>query len=306
MKKYKNPIIEYDGSAKTADPYVVRYKEMYYHCYEKNGGIYITEAKELCDIGSGREVKVYDAEPGFEYWYAPELHRVGDSWYIYGAPRVDDEGVHSMCVLENKNDNPIGRYENKGIIRGLENRWNIDGTILEHEGRLLFLWSDCGRIYMSEMDSPYSISGRIVDFGPAKYEFEMRCGKVIEAPAVLKRGDKIHIVYSANDSKSDEYCLGIMTFSGGDIFDTENCWKRSETPVFEKTDQIFGPGHCSFTTVTEGDEEDDYIVYHANLESGSGWTGRHVWIQRFTWDEDDVPVFGRPSFGNAEADLKAV
>ena len=224
-----------------------------------------------------------------------------------GSNGRKNRGGHQMeALVEEHLKNACVEYYKEMYLTEIENKWNIDGTILEHEGRLLFLWSDCGRIYMSEMDSPYSISGRIVDFGPAKYEFEMRCGKVIEAPAVLKRGDKIHIVYSANNSKSDEYCLGIMTFSGGDIFDIENCWKRSETPVFEKTDQIFGPGHCSFTTVTEGDEENDYIVYHANLESGSGWTGRHVWIQRFTWDEDDMPVFGRPSFGNAEADIKAV
>lgn len=34
------------------------------------------------------------------------------------------------------------------------------------------------------------------------------------------------------------------------------------------------------TTVAEGDK-----------------TGRNVWIQRFTWDEGDMPVLGRPSFG---------
>lgn len=36
------------------------------------------------------------------------------------------------------------------------------------------------------------------------------------------------------------------------------------------------------------------VKYHANLESGSGWYGRSVWIQPFTWDDEDYPVFGKP------------
>ena len=67
-----------------------------------------------------------------------------------------------------------------------------------------------------------------------------------------------------------------------------------EEEFFEKTEDIFGPGHCSFTTVTENGVEEDYILYHANLESGSGWYGRNVWIQKFTWDDNDMPVFGKP------------
>ena len=299
MKKYKNPIIEYDGSCSTADPYVIRYNDMYYRCFEKNGAVYVSEAKELCDVGTGKVTEAYKDEPGFEHWYAPELHRIGDSWYIYGAPKVNEKDLHCMCVLELKGDSPMGRYENKGIIRGLENSWNIDGTILNHEGKNLFLWSDCGRIFMTEMDTPYSIMGKVLDFGRAEYEFEQRCRRVIEGPAVLKRGNKIHIIYSANDSKSDEYCLGRMTYSGGDIFDINN-WIRHDRAVFEKTDKSFGPGHCSFTTVTENGKEVDYIVYHANLVSGSGWAGRHTWIQPFEWDEDDIPVFGEPNFGTEE------
>ncbi|MBE7012128.1 MAG: hypothetical protein E7415_05595 [Ruminococcaceae bacterium] len=58
---------------------------------------------------------------------------------------------------------------------------------------------------------------------------------------------------------------------------------------------MFGPGHCSFTTVTENCVEEDYIVYHANLESGSGWYGRNVWVQKFSWDDKDMPIFGKPS-----------
>lgn len=126
--------------------------------------------------------------------------------------------------------------------------------------------------------------------------FETKVGLIAEGPAVLYRNRKIHIVYSANDSKSDAYCLGLLTFDGdGDVLAADN-WKKKDSAVFEKTDQIYGPGHCSFTTVTENKTEKDYIVYHANLVSGSGWAGRNVFAQPFEWDDNDFPVFGQPCF----------
>ena len=77
-------------------------------------------------------------------------------------------------------------------------------------------------------------------------------------------------------------------------------WVKEKKPVFEKTDTVFGPGHCSFTTVSENNKENDWIVYHANLVSGSGWRGRSVWIQPFGWSENDEPVFGKPEINLSE------
>ena len=124
--------------------------------------------------------------------------------------------------------------------------------------------------------------------------FETKDGLINEGPAVLKRGNKLIVIYSANDSKCDSYCLGAVCFDGnGDILNAQN-WKKINNALFEQTDGIYGPGHCSFTTATENGIETDYIVYHANLESGTGWSGRSVWAQAFSWDENDMPVFGKP------------
>ena len=294
--EYINPIIRYNENeyGRTADPYVLRYNNMYYHCYMKRDGVYITEAKELWNIGTGKEYKIFDDVPGAKEWFAPELYRINDTWYIYGAPDVNGKGLHCMCVLELKGDSPVGRYDNKGMVCGLENRWCIDGTILDYDNKRYFSWSDCGEIYIAEMDSPYSIKDEIVTIAKcAELDFEKREGRIIEGPAVLKKGNKIHIAYSVNESKSDEYCMGLLTYCGGDVLDANN-WRKSPTAVFEKTDEVFGPGHCSFTTVNEDGKEIDYLVYHANLKSGSGWNGRCVFAQSFKWDENDMPVFGRP------------
>lgn len=299
MKNFKNPIMLNDSAnwGKTSDPYVLYYEGYYYHCYMAKEGIYISCSEQLCDIGSAEGVKVIDSkECGFTDWYAPELHRINNGWYIYASPEYNN-GLHIMTVLECKDESPLGVYTNLGRIRGLENTFSIDGTILEYNDNLYLVYA-CGSVKslhlnIARMSDPYTIVGEAVELSKPEYTFETKQGLVNEGPAILKRGNKIHIVYSANDSKTDDYCLGMLTFSGGDIMNLEN-WYKSSDAVFERTENIFGPGHCSFTVVSENNEKKDYILYHANLISGSGWFGRNIFAQSFTWDEDNMPLFGKP------------
>ena len=297
MKNYTNPIILNSELHNTADPFVARYKDRYYHCYAGRDGVYISESDSLFEIGSGKLHKVYDYEKAgaIKEWYAPELHKIGDTWYIYAAP---DHGsnLHVMTALAHKGDSPIGEYEYMGKVKGIEQKWNIDGTILYYNEELYYIWTTCRKLYMAKMSDPMTVCGKVCELSEPTLPFETKVGIIMEGPAVLYKNGKIHVVYSANDSKYDEYCLGILTFSGeGDILDS-NSWVKTDHAVFEKTDKIFGPGHCSFTTVTENGTDVDYIVYHANLVSGTGWTGRSVFTQPFTWDENGYPVFGSPEF----------
>lgn len=298
MKKYVNPIIPTENTGRTADPFVAYYGEKYYHCYTCGEGVCIAEAEELWSIGSGKVKTVYpySADGAKKHWYAPELHRIGGAWYIYGAPLCDEKtGRHTMCVLENKSDDPMGEYIFKGEIGGLENKWNIDGTVAEINGENYFIWTICKEMYMAKMSSPLAVTGEIITLCRPEKPFELISDTVNEGPAVLKHGDKVHIIYSANDSKCDDYCLGILTYKGGEVLNAAS-WEKGDDAVFKKTDKIFGPGHCSFTKVSEDGRLKDYIVYHANLQSGSGWNGRSVWIKEFTWDDKDYPVFGSPEF----------
>ena len=295
MKPYVNPIIPNSPAGNTWDPYVLRHGGYYYHCYSNHEGVYVSRSETLWGIGSGEVTRVYDCTaPGaLKDWFAPELHRVGSKWYIYASP---DYGsfLHVMTVLEGEGDTPLCAYENRGMVRGIENKWNLDGTILYYKDELYFVWSDCAHMYLAKMADPLTVMEPITVLTTPTLPFETRVGLVTEGPAVLYRQGLIHVVYSANDSKFDEYCLGLLTFAGGDILDAA-CWKKSPAAILEKTETIFGPGHCSFTTVTEGDTEVDYVVYHANRVAGSGWSGREVFIQPFRWDEDGYPVLTPPT-----------
>ena len=108
---------------------------------------------------------------------------------------------------------------------------------------------------------------------------------------MLKKDGTVHIVYSASGSWTDDYCLGLLTLTGPDPLDPA-AWTKTAAPLFTKAETAYGPGHCSFTTSPDGAE--DWIVYHANEVSGSGWRGRSVRAQKFGWD-GTTPVFGSRS-----------
>ena len=292
MKEYKNPIIKNSKKDNTSDPYVLFDNGFYYHCYSAKDGIYISKSEKLWEIGNATPVKIYDyrAEGALKEWYAPELHKIEGNWYVYAAPDTGN-GNHVMAVLVCKEDTPFGSWENMGFIKGLEGEWSIDGTVFYQDNEWWFCWTSCLKIYLSKMDAPNSITGKRIVLAEPVLPFEINGCPIAEGPAVLRKGEKLYLVYSASDSKTDDYCLGVITFTGknGELLD-ESKWEKHQKPVFSKTDDIFGPGHCSFTKVGEK----TYVVYHANEVSGSGWTGRSVWCQPIEWDERDFPVFGKP------------
>lgn len=300
MRPYQNPIIPTMTDGTTSDPHVTRYGEFYYHCYYRTGGVYVAKAERLCDLAAAEAVCVYPTPTtGIDSaWFAPELHRLDGTWYIYGAPLLTEKDVsshsmHTMSVLEGTSSDPQGAFVNRGVIKGLKGVWSIDGSILELEGERFFLWTNCRTLYLTRMASPTELVGEHIPLARPTLPFETKEGLINEGPAVLHRNGKTYVVFSANDSRCDDYCLGVLRFLGGDVTDPAN-WEKHPVAVFEKTAEVFGPGHCSFTTVTEDGREVDYVVYHANLTSGSGWNGRSVWAQPFAWDENDFPVFGTP------------
>ena len=70
-----------------------------------------------------------------------------------------------------------------------------------------------------------------------------------------------------------------------------SAWTKSAKPLMLKAERSYGPGHCSFTTDHEGHL---WVIYHANLVSGSGWSGRSCRAQKvLSWDGKKL-VIGQP------------
>ena len=308
-KSYRNPLPQ-----RAADPWVVKDGDDYLYCYSHGNGVAVTRSKSLTEIRRERGSTCYRApEKGdysAEYW-APELHKINGRWYIYVAA---DDGIndhHRMYCLGAKTDDPTGEYEMLGKITDESDKWAIDATILPYNGNHYFIWSGwegdenvAQNLYIAHMADATTIDSSRVMLSRPEYEWEQRSctdglPTINEGPAILTRDGKIFLVYSASGSWSDDYCLGMLEFSGDDPMNPD-CWKKYDQPVFEKNEYCYGPGHCSFTTSPDGSE--DYMVFHGNPESGTGWMGRRLFIQRVKW-QDGLPVFGAPSAPNEDLPL---
>jgi GH43 family beta-xylosidase len=67
---------------------------------------------------------------------------------------------------------------------------------------------------------------------------------------------------------------------------------RKHGPVFQKTERVWGVGHCSF--VKSLCQTEDWIVYHSKSSRQHGWEDRDVHAKQFYWSSDGFPDFGEP------------
>lgn len=295
---FTNPI----KPATSADPSIYFKDGYYYYCWaDGNNKIFVSRAKRLQDIDTATQVNVWTAPSGTMYsqnLWAPELLYLDNKWYIYFAADDGNNNNHRMYVLESNSQNAQGAYTFRGKIAPTTDKWAIDGTVLEKaDGTRYFVWSgwegdtnvrQC--IYIARMSNAYTITGERVRLSiPDKTWEQVGTPHVQEAPQILVKNGVYHIIYSASGSWTDDYCLGRLTCTDGNVMNASS-WTKTG-PVFKKAATAYGPGHCSFTKSPDGKE--DWIVYHACELPGGGWDGRSIRAQKFTWSGNN-PSFGTP------------
>lgn len=291
-----------------ADPWVYKHEDgYYYNVFVNASGIMIRRAKSITGLDAGERSLAWKPVQGTMYSsnvWAPEMHYLKDTdgsykWYIYFAADNGTNANHRMYVLENANDNPMtGTWEFKGKITDSSDRWAIDGTVLTVDDQHYFLWSgweetdgSFQNLYIAEMSDPRTISSERILISTPEYDWETSPGRINEGPQVTIRGNKINLVYSANGSWTDSYCLGLIIAEIGDDLMDPGSWTKLDEPIFSSANGVYGPGHHSLTTSPDGTE--DWIIYHSARWPGSGWT-RNVRAQQFTWNEDGTPNLGEP------------
>nr|WP_294790312.1 glycoside hydrolase family 43 protein [uncultured Mucilaginibacter sp.] len=292
-----------------ADPWNI-YKDGYYYYTQTTGrNLTIWKTKDLTELKSAEKTVVWTPPSGTTYGkeiWAPELHYLQSKWYMYFAA---DDGVndhHRMYVIENPSADPTkGEWTFKGQVSDAANKWAIDATVFEQKGKMYMLWSGwegdkngMQSIYIAQMSNPWTISSKRVGLSSPTYSWENNSGigvLVNEGPQILKRGDKIFLIYSASGCWTDFYALGMLTASANaDLLDSQS-WKKSPQPLFSQNpaNKIYAPGHNSFFKSPDGKE--DWILYHANANPGDGCGGKRApRAQKFTWNKDGTPNFGVP------------
>jgi GH43 family beta-xylosidase len=298
-----------------ADPWIIWKNGYYYYTNTSGSRLILRKAKNLDDLKTSVQKTIWTPPAGTSYSqeiWAPELHFIQGKWYMYFAADEGSNKNHRMYVVENPSPDPMeGTWEFKGKVSDPSDKWAIDGSVFEYSGKMYMIWSGWEgdvdgqqNIYIALMKNPWTIEGERIRISAPEYDWE-KIGElnrveiphvnVNEGPVALLNKGKIFLIYSASGCWTDAYCLGMLTFKGKGTLLDPSSWIKNPDPVFRQkpASGVYGPGHNSFFTSPDGTE--NWILYHANPETGQGCGRfRSPRAQKFTWKQDGSPDFGEP------------
>ena len=306
IKDYPNPLIE-----QRADPFIYKHQDGYYYftaSYPAYDRIIMRRAKTISGLKEAEEKIIWWKHPDKEmskHIWAPEIHFIDGKWYIYfAAARIDAIWAIRQYVLENESVNPLeGEWTEKGKIKMNFEEFTLDATSFTHQNQRYLVWAQKkygnSNLYLAELKTPWEIEGRQKLIAEPIHSWERKGFNVNEGAAVIKKGDKIFISYSASATDSN-YTVGLLTADQDDNLLNPDSWSKYGAPIFKSSEltEEYGPGHNSFTVDENGN---DILVYHSRAYKEIDGDplydpNRHTRVQRIFWDQNDNPVFGIPGY----------
>jgi GH43 family beta-xylosidase len=310
------PLIE-----QRADPFVYKHADGFYYftaSVPQYDRIELRRARTVKGLADAEAIAVWrkpEDGPFSELIWAPEIHFNQGAWYIYFAAAPsreikDDLFQHRMYTIATDAENPMeGKWQPPRQIKTGMDTFCLDATTFTHRGVLYYLWAQKdvairgnSNLYIAPMDTPHRIAAAPVRLSTPELEWETRGFWVNEGPAVLIRHGKVFVSYSAS-ATDENYCIGLLhADEDADLLHPDS-WHKSPEPVFKTCYEhgVYGPGHSSFTVSEDGRQ--DILVYHArtykDIEGDPLWNpDRHTFVKPLKWDDNGMPVFGRPSLAD--------
>jgi len=280
------------------DPYMDYYDGEYYLTTTQGDGVRMWKSPTIGGLKTAKPILVWkdnNPERCMMIW-APEFHFITNHWYIYytATSRDGNDENHRMYVIESEGKDPTGPYHFKArLVNPANDHYAIDGTVFKHPGDGLwyFLWAaHPGHVLtIARMANPWTLDGSGVTIPASGFG----CEEVREGPQVLQRNGKVFLIYSACDTQKPDYMLGMLIATADSNPLDPASWKQYPQPVFQRNDAdgVFGPGHNGFFRAADGT---DWIVYHGKVSSAYTYRGRTTRVQKFTWNADGTPNFGKP------------
>lgn len=309
--QYNQPFIP-----QRADPYVYRHKDGSYYftgSVPEYDRLVLRKADTIQGLRDAQEKVLWEkhesGEQSLHIW-APELHYLDGSWYIYyAAGDKDDEWQIRPYVLKCKGQDPMkDAWIEMGMMQAADEdlfsfrAFSLDATILEQNGRYYYIWAEktgvgkqISNLYIARMESPVKLATTQVLLTTPDYDWERIDFWVNEGPAVLKHGGKIFLTFSAS-ATGECYCMGMLYANEDANLLDPTSWTKLTQPVLKSDWEkgIFGPGHNSFVEAEDG--ETDLCVYHARpydeiIGNPLYDPNRHAMLMRVKYDENGFPVF---------------
>lgn len=315
--------------AERADPYVLLAEDGYYYftaSYPVRGNeenkvgigydrIVLRRAKTIQGLSDAEEIAIWhqkDSKRLNRYIWAPELHKIGDSYYVIFTGSIEPDNVwrirpHMLkCVGEDLMDPSSWYTKDESNLYPLTagcksvllegdcdpfSDFSLDMTCFENKGRWYVIWAQIGPDHMSDLflsevdpEKPWEIITPPMLLTSPEYDWEMRGGvKVDEGPFVLKHENKLWVSFSAS-ATDYTYCVSFLTADMDADLLNKNSWEKFDHPFLTSDDfeDQCGPGHNSFTTDENGNV---VLIYHArpfacsNAQDANGNYGRCEYVE---------------------------
>ena len=279
----------------------------------------IRVADTIEGLADAKEYVIWDESETPDYGqfiWAPELHKIGGSWYFISTAAVG-EGGYSFDIrpfmmkcndVTNITDpdswgNPVRVEPKKGDKFCLQ-VMSLDMTYFEAGGKSYVSWADktqqnLSKVFIATVDpeEPWKLTSNATVLTTPEYSWECVNIAVNEGSAAFVKDGTVYLAFSAAATGA-EYCVGLMTAdANADLTNVDN-WTKVPYPVLTSgdfNDELCGPGHNSFTTDEYGNL---VIVYHARpAEEHAGHSGdplydacRHAYVKPVLFDSEDMPV----------------
>ena len=304
----RNPV----AGPQAPDPFVAwdDAAQCYYHLHTEGWRLELYRAQRLSAILVSEHTTIYvtnAADRVFGDIWAPEMHKAPNGkWYIYTSGRHSPKpgAQKRLFVMESKTSDPFDGFVFKGMPA--PNTFAIDPTVMTWtDGRQYVCYSEvkAGKgqvLVVREMSSPWTFGEREAEIAHAELPWECVDWRVNEGAFFVRSPDekRLFIVYSGNGCWHDDYSLGVLEFTGGDLCDAAN-WKKHLKQLLVKGNGVFGPGHASFFRSPDGKEL--WCAYHGLAKSNPSNTQTKRWLnfQKVGFDESCFPLMGE-AIGSAE------
>ena len=311
------PVCE-DGSPwiqQRADPYVLRTPEGWYYflaTVPEYDRIAIRRARSLEALPGAPETVVWRRHahgPMSRHIWAPEMHWLDGQWYIYFAAGEKDDPwkIRPYALVCAGNDPLADPRAECGMVQAAPDDafsfqdFSLDMTVFTAQGRRYAVWAEkvnvgkkISNLYIAEMATPTRLKTAQVLLTTPDYAWERQGFWVNEGPAVLQRGGRVFLTYSASETGAC-YCMGMLTArQDADLLDPQS-WRKERFPVLATDERrhLYGPGHNCFTQDADGR---DILVFHAR--DGEAAPGdplddpnRHARLRVVQWDPEGCPRF---------------
>lgn len=322
---FTNPLLAYGP-----DPWALCHDGYFYYTHSTRTDLTIWKTRDLTKLAHAEHKVVWSVPktgPHSKNAWAPELHYLNDGrgnmrWYAYLSADDGNADNQRIIVLENTTDDPFdGHWRFKNKLTTPDDKWSIDGTVIDIDGQLYLSWSGWEgdkngqqNVYLCRMSNPWTCEGKRLLLSAPTLPWERHNHDpdpnsprnsvlVNEAPGFLRHGDHLFIAYSASGCWTDEYAMGLLTARINSDLMNADSWTKSPIPVFKASARngVYGPGHGCFFHTESGQT---WLLYHANPGPGKGCENeRTPRLQRIRWHRDGTPDFGVPAAEGQRLDM---